>query len=549
VEDFESYIHGQVVDDDKTFPADTETIIHGIINNGLNIIELPAVGAFAANDSAASEVGTGDILADDDDASYITSADGDLGYTVGLPPLVGYVEGAALELHIRASISGGVNPDDPDTLDADMQVHISTDDTGDTTIGGFSDGTDEGMGFSLTVVDGTPVDYVVPLYMESWVDSPLQDVVDALTEGAYLNVVGATNNNTDTTPEVRVYEMSVVMLDDTDGGRFLRPKPDDDSCFVEQNVYSTGTTPLVSSLSAYVDFKLLPIVFNSENDGWNQRVLEFAGSTTDRPEGIEFYVDSGVPKLRWHDIDSVETIVDTAKTSVWYTAQGDWTGDGYRLRVYERDNVEVLIMDVSTVPTDSPFAGVQSQTGFVGDGTTTFEVNVDNAILQIHCHDELPIDPEPDWTCFDLSTAVFFSSTEDGEMDGQYNSGTGRIQSKLDSSSTVRSAEFHMPGFVLDPAKTYEIRATYADTTFGFGIYQQNPGWESTFWSDNYDLASMFDFGGRTVFIATVGPGIEEWDNAITAGYQTLIRFDTATNGEDATVGGSDLVSLCYREV
>ena len=236
LEDFEDYTHGQVVALSVPGLGNMEVNIHGLINNGLDIIELPAVGAFAANDSAASEVGTGDILADGDDATYITSADGDLGYTVALPPLVGYVAGCALELHIRMSITGGVDPDDPDNLDADAQVHISTDADGELTIGGFSDGADEGMGFTLEAVDGTIVDYVVPLAMDAWVDTSLDDVITALMAGAYLEVVAVSNNNpdpADTPIEVDIYEMSVVMLNDTDQDKFLRAESTEDQGYVE----------------------------------------------------------------------------------------------------------------------------------------------------------------------------------------------------------------------------------------------------------------------------------------------------------------------------
>ena len=552
VEDFEAYAHGQLVDVNDTSVPLHDKIILGVINNGLDIIELPAVGAFAANDSAASEVGTsGVLLSDDDDATYITSADGDLGYTVGLPPLVGYVEGATLELHIRASISGGVNPDDPDTLDADMQVHISTDDTGDTTIGGFSDGTDEGMGFSLTVVDGTPVDYVVPLYMDSWVDSPLQDVVDALTAGAYLNVVGATNNNTDTTPEVRVYEMSVVMLNDTDADKWLRTTAPDEEGYIENHVYSSGTENEVVSNSVYVDFKLLEVANVSGGDDHTDLISW--SHLDDEPALVQLQMYSDGPYLEWYSgTGGTEWAYVKVDVNKWYRVHVRWGVDSIRIVAFDRelDDVESsYIIDDTRPTTIDPVASAKSFVGMATHGTSTVEVGIDNSIIQIHCHDEGTTDPPADWTCFDLSTAVFFSSTEDGQMEGQYNSGTGRIQSKVDSGSTVRNAQFHMPGFVLDPAKTYEIRATYAENTFGFGIYQQNPSWESTFWSDNQELASMFDFGGRTVFIATVGPGIDDWDAAITAGYQTLIRFDTQTNGDTGAVGGADLISLCYREV
>lgn len=280
LEDFEEYFPGQTVDDNKVSDDGIqETSVYGVINNGLDITTLPASGDFAANDSAASEVGTHPVLVDDDDATYITSADGDLGYTVGLPTLVGYVPGCTLELHIRMSIDGDVNPDDPDNLDADAQVHISTDAGGDDTVGGFSDGTDEGMGFALTDVSGTPIDYVVPLKMDAWVNTTIDDVVTALAAGAYLNVVGATNNNPDTAPStVNVYEASVVMVNSSESSRCLRGDSNNptDYMSVQQGMYESDLSAyLTGSLTAEIDFKVDVVGQNDDVEGYLQQVIDW----------------------------------------------------------------------------------------------------------------------------------------------------------------------------------------------------------------------------------------------------------------------------------
>lgn len=537
LEDLESYVHGQVVDDDKTVPTDTETFIYGLINNGLDITELPAVGAFAANDSAASEVGTGDILADDDDATYITSADGDLGYTVGLPPLVGYVEGSALELHIRMSISGDVNPDDPDNVDADAQVHISTDADGDLTIGGFSDGTDEGMGFALAVVDGTPVDYVVPLSMDAWVDSTLDDVVTALESGAYLNVVGATNNNTDTTPEVRVYEASIVMLNDTDTSKFLRIITPDDYCFIEQHVYDPGTfDDMIASNTVSIDFKIVKRTLDLDFDGFLQTIINWP-IVGDPPGTLQMELSGTTPKLTWYEKGSPLTAAShswTVKYDKWYTATVDWTWASIKMKFYDRDSGK-LIGDYdrdagsghSIDAGRDPIAMSKHFAGSVGNTGATYEVFIHNAQMQVHCNDL------KEWTRLDLSTALFLhgSPTDLGPY-GEYDSVAKEL---VDNAQGHPS--FYFDGFVLDPTKTYEFRAKYSVTGHQFGIMQENPSYASTFYSDNFELG--FTLPTATEMTLTVGPGIDDWDAAITAGYQTLIRFDTSPH----------LTSLSYKEV
>src|SRR5262249_33358118 len=138
-------------------------------------------------------------------------------------------------------------------------------------IGGFSDGTDEGMGFALSAVDGTIVDYVVPLSMDAWIDSSLEDVVAALKAGAYLNVVGASNNNPDTTPSVVVYEMSLVMLNATESSKSLRVEhPDDNNGGIEHHIYSTGTSDVYASCTWTVDFMLSPRVWDDSYSGYEQ---------------------------------------------------------------------------------------------------------------------------------------------------------------------------------------------------------------------------------------------------------------------------------------
>lgn len=388
--DLEIYNHGEEVTDTINVTDVSQITVTGLINNGLDIIELPAVGAFAANDSAASEVGTGDILADDDDATYITSADGDLGYTVGLPPLVGYVEGCQLELHIRAAISGGVNPDDPDNMDADMQVHISTDADGDLTIGGFSDGTDEGMGFSLAAVDGTILDYVIPLRMDAWVDTTLDDVVTALEAGAYLNVVSANNNNFDTTPEVDVYEAKVVMLNDTDPDKWLRTTAPDTEGNIELHAYAGGTDNQVVANSVYVDFKLREVA-NVDGGDDHTNVISWA-HLTEEPALVQVQMYNDGPYLEWYSgTGGTEWAFVKIETNVWYTAVVDWNSDSIRIRAYPRDNddLSAYIMDDTRDLTIDPVASAGYFAGMATYTTNTVEVVIDNARLQVHCNGDL----------------------------------------------------------------------------------------------------------------------------------------------------------------
>lgn len=371
LEDFEEYNPGQAVDETKLSTDGTQkTTIHGRINNGFDITELPAVGAFAANDSAASEVGTGDILADDDDATYITSADGDLGYTIGLPPLVGYVPGANLELHIRMSISGDVNADDPDNLDADAQVHISTDAGGDNTIGGFSDGADEGMGFALSVVDGTPVDYVIPLSMDAWVDSQLSDVVTALEAGAYLNVVGASNNNFNTTPEVRIYEASVVMVNATERDKFLRAIPGQSEAWVGQFVLD-GSDNEVAANTVTVDFMIKEVPDGDpESTATGQPPISW-GDLAEVPGRVSVEIsgsDLVIVAYAQDDSTALQTVV--IDSNKWYTAEAYWTWGEIKFMVWERDqdrSSAILDYTNSTSGIPDPVAYADHYSGLVGD--------------------------------------------------------------------------------------------------------------------------------------------------------------------------------------
>lgn len=420
-ETFEGFFPGQVLASDVRldFVGNPLVTVHGTINNALDIVELPAVGAFAANDSAASEVGTGDILADDDDVTYITSADGDLGYTVGLPPLVGYVDGCEFELHIRMSISGGVNPDDPDNLDADAQVHISTDAAGDLTIGGFSDGVDEGMGFALTLVDGTPVDYIVPLYMDSWVDTTIDDVVSALEAGAYLNVVGATNNNTDTTPEVRVYEASVVMLDATEPGKILRTyDPTDNTEYgsVSMHIYDVYPADLAASVSDYVDVKIKKTMLNTDFSGVDVTLIAFG----DDPRVMKLEASADDAIIRLYDVDGGTVLADyTVAFNTWYRVQIDFGWDTFRSRVYTIDNPTDFLMDYSaTDTTQSPTAYLDARSGLFGDADNTFEASIDNARIQVHCNEEdlTPGPPPGDYELILTPSSV----TSEGSTDGSH---------------------------------------------------------------------------------------------------------------------------------
>lgn len=118
------------------------------------------------------------------------------------------------------------------------------------------------------------------------------------------------------------------------------------------------------------------------------------------------------------------------------------------------------------------------------------------------------------WHDFDLSTADFI--TYAGVTHGQY-SGGELIP------LTGSNPAFHFPGFALDPAGTYEIElTTNPDTYFGVMFIDTDP--PATF-GDNYEL--FYSFPSESVILATVGPGIDDWDAGVTAGYD-LVRFDAA---------------------
>lgn len=412
--DLEMYSPGQLFNDvtyEEYWGTDTLTFLHGLVNNGLDVVELPATGAFAANDSAASKVGTGNVLADDDDATYITSADGDLGYTIGLPSLVGYVTGSRFELHIRMSITGGVDPADPDNLDADAQVHISTDAAGDLTIGGFSDGSNEGMGFALSAVDGTIVDYVIPLSMDAWVTSTLEDVVTALNTGAYLNVVSVYNNNPETTPAVaRVYEASIVMLNDTSPEKFLRsPTMTGEWCFIEHHLFDPGTTVdlLADSISYRVDFKAHRIDPDAFSPPYLQQPIAWdgigGGLNPPALAQLEYQGDNLV--LRFYSTENTMAAFNAYDTGVsyedqtvipeetWFTVQFDWDiyKVRYRLWLTETGSLDTPIKDltraVDSSTYDSPIGYVHYYGGNQNDGVNAHDIYLDNAMTQVHCNE------------------------------------------------------------------------------------------------------------------------------------------------------------------
>lgn len=372
--DFENYNPGQVLNEDIEGTVDfTEVILSGVVNNGLDIVELIPTGDVVTipDGLIAAVVGTGDILSDDDDATYIESTEGDIGVTIVLPTLTGgYSVGSQFELHIRMSISGGINPEDPDNLEAEAQVHISTDALGLETVGGFSDGAQEGMAFKLTDVEGNPVDYVVPLRMDSWVNTTIVDVVEALEDGAYLNFLGASNFNPDDTllpVEVKIYEAKVVMLNALDRERYLRPDPTTGIGLAEQHIRTTlgGSTDVATAFTTFVDFKVKSVPLDATYAATSQNIVEVDGDV-----GVLAIEElSGVARAAWYDDGSVTADVTFNLTpEVWYRARLYWTWGAANIKVWDRDAESVTyLIDRNLTPGATPNAEVIHNVGFVGE--------------------------------------------------------------------------------------------------------------------------------------------------------------------------------------
>lgn len=146
-------------------------------------------------------VGTQPVLADDSDATYVESSEGQFPYMYMLEPLVGYELGSSISLHIRLSVTGDGAPPD-----ATGEVFIQRAD--DVEVGGFSDGSVSGHGFNIPLVDGTIQDLVIPLSMAGWAGFGHTEatVVAALEDGAWLDFNWINNNNWDTPPTIRVYK-------------------------------------------------------------------------------------------------------------------------------------------------------------------------------------------------------------------------------------------------------------------------------------------------------------------------------------------------------
>lgn len=396
ITDLEEYNPGQLLDEDVEID-ETEVFIHGMINNGLDIIELPADGAYEVNDSAATVVGSGNVLADVDDATYITSAEGDLGYTVELPLMTGgYSVGATFQLQIRMSITGGINPDDPDNMNAEAQVHISTDADGELTIGGFSDGAQEGMAFKLSDVEGEIVDYVIPLKMDAWINSDIADVVAALKTSAYLNFLGASNFNPDADllpVEVRVYEATVVMMNSTDGGRYLRADPTDDVGYIEQHIHTApgGSTDETTAFTTLVDFKIKDIPYDAAADGEDKAVVSFDDGV---PGTLTAEMVVGVPTLSWYDDGSVDPDVSFAMVyATWYRVRIYWTYGAANIKVWSKNEPTIYLIDRTVIPSDAPSAQIKHYAGKVGNTEVTFEVVLDDARMLANCLEPAPVGP------------------------------------------------------------------------------------------------------------------------------------------------------------
>lgn len=400
ITDLNGYNPGQTLDEDiENAEEDSQVIIFGEINNGFDIYEFPANGDYAENSSPAipTVVGAGDVLADADDATYIESGEGDLGYTVALPVMTGgYSVGSRFELHIRMSISGGINPDDPENIDAEAQVHISTDPEGLETIGGFSDGAQEGMAFKLTDVTGEIVDYVIPLRMDTWINSDIEDVVDALKAGAYLNFLAAENFNPDSTllpVEVKIYDAKVVLINNTDGDRYLRTlKPGDDGWLKQYVWNAAGTAYYPNAFTTFVDFKIKSIGLDVAKDGAVKKILSFDGND---PGSLtaEFHLETDNPYIAWRDGTATgdPTVGALIEYDTWYRVRTYWSGTEFNVKVwaYEEDGAEYLI-DRNVVADNAPTVHVEHYAGKVGNENLTYEVVYDNARLLVNCFELAP---------------------------------------------------------------------------------------------------------------------------------------------------------------
>jgi hypothetical protein len=419
--DFQEYDPGIVVNElspnytsSDAAAGDGYFYTSGLINPGLDEWDFPVNGTFTVNDSTATETGSGAILADGDDTTYVSQAHGDMGFTYGIQPLISYEDGASFELHLRMSVSGDVDPDDPDNIDADGQIFITTDATGDLPVGGFSDGTDDGMGFSIDYVDGSIQDYVIPLNMDPWIDNTLQDVVDALTAGAFLNVVGVTNNNPDpaASPVVNIYEATIVMLDDTDSGHHIKPYVDDSGYEASSVGVAMYTDPSHSTLRSHahvssVDFKAKQIEHIPVTDITNGRTVSWAyaaplvevDSDTVHLMGglIVRYVSGTGLRVETHEntqsppYSSTPGATAAIDPNKWYTVTGTWhTDKSYVVQVKEQVSQTVILTHTAgLVSPHAPQCYFQAGGGWTGDDTDgkTFEVILDNLRMDILCNE------------------------------------------------------------------------------------------------------------------------------------------------------------------
>ena len=182
--------------------------------------------------------------------------------------------------------------------------------------------------------------------------------------------------------------------------------------------------------SSLIDFKVIPVPLISEVSGDKIAVTNYRGLPEElRVASVQAHtIGAGdFPGIEWYQGDLDDGSSTAASTfvvlpNVWYTLQVDWKFKdpavlvpNAKAHIWLRDDPStVLWFREDFFDFDDPYAYVKHFCGFFGNDNVTYELVIDNAQMQVHCHAERP--PVVEWLAWPDS--VEFSNPSAGFMSG-----------------------------------------------------------------------------------------------------------------------------------
>lgn len=288
--------------------------------------------------------------------------------------------------------------------------------------------------------------------------------------------------------------------------------------------YFFGSNGTVNNYTFFVD-----------GDGPDQLVL----TSSDGPSVSSSMSAAG------YDITDVMVIPSEFAGETWH-AEAIWQKDGIVYLGFRNDDRMVGAI------TKDPF-------GFVTDNMETFFMRRETAITgspagftsrgEIFTIDRMSAttgdywglfgygEPEPppefgpcgEWVDHDLSDAVFYHSG--GEQMGEYNAGVIR---RVPSNSIA--ARFTLPSMpdVLQSTQSWDFEMDVtgdADFTFLYGMLNTDESSWDAGSATLYYLGELTGTPGGT-YSGTIGPGLEQWDDAVSAGFNAILFFPQYGSGD-----------------